>query len=394
MEKILFVDDEVELLEFYQDVFSLDYAVATASSAAEGIETLREDSRDFVLVVSDMSMPVMDGIEFLSKARKIAPDAVRVMLTGNPSESVVVDAVNRGDIFKFITKPASIETLTDIVRQGTRQYRLARAERDLLEQTFKGTVEILIEALSLANPALFGLAQKQRDYVIALAHRLEEPVSWELETAALLASIGALTLPDEIIRKFSQSLLLTQEEKQAFKNSAREGFNLLNKVPRLGGVAELVLLQHKNFDGSGLPADVIARGAEIPVGARIMHVVVEYFFLRASGVGQLEAAGQLRRSEQIADPDIADALVSFLRDAKKQAEDDTAMDAAESGNRISPFLLRPGMILDENLRNTEGGLIMRKGQELGEYSVKKLCALAESGVVPESILIQPPAAEE
>src|SRR5689334_19058222 len=100
---LLIVDDEVDVLESLRHLFHRTYKVLTASSGDQAVETLK--SQEVHLVLSDQRMPGMSGDVFLSHARKLQPDAIRMLFTGYADIQAVINAVNEGHIFRYILKP-------------------------------------------------------------------------------------------------------------------------------------------------------------------------------------------------------------------------------------------------------------------------------------------------
>ncbi len=123
MEKILLVDDEPSVLEALTRQFHKQFHLYTASGGQEALATLRT-SGPYAVVVSDCRMPSMDGIQLLSLVRKVAPNTVRMMLTGNNDLETAMEAVNRGEIFRFLTKPCPSDTLHAAIADGIKQYHL------------------------------------------------------------------------------------------------------------------------------------------------------------------------------------------------------------------------------------------------------------------------------
>ncbi|MET0089017.1 MAG: response regulator [Candidatus Thiodiazotropha sp.] len=118
-EKVLMVDDDRNLLDSFRRQFHKRLNIETATSGADGVQAVR-DGGPFGLVVSDMMMPNMNGIEFLSRIRAIAPNTVRIMLTGNANLDVAINAVNDGNIYRFLNKPVETETLYNTIMDGLR----------------------------------------------------------------------------------------------------------------------------------------------------------------------------------------------------------------------------------------------------------------------------------
>src|SRR5208283_5528581 len=129
--KILFVDDDPDILAGFQRQLRKTFTVETALGGEQGLKAVSEQG-PFSVIVSDLRMPGMDGIRFLSCVREAAPDSVRLMLTGNADLQAAIGAVNEGHIFRFLTKPCNPQTLSNAITAGIRQYQLICAERELL----------------------------------------------------------------------------------------------------------------------------------------------------------------------------------------------------------------------------------------------------------------------
>ena len=127
--RILYVDDEADLLFLFSDLLSDDYEVATAASPEEALELLDQEQRTpFAVIVSDLRMPGMDGIEFLARSRFIAPQAARLLLTAHADFDVAVNAINQGYVFRFLTKPCPPEVLVEAVKAALAQRDESQAE--------------------------------------------------------------------------------------------------------------------------------------------------------------------------------------------------------------------------------------------------------------------------
>src|SRR5207245_10705357 len=135
------------------------------------------------VIISGMDMPGMSGIQFLSRVRQLAPDSVRMMLTGHTDLQVAMEAVNEGNIFRFLTKPCSPDALVKALAAGVEQYRLITAEKELLEKTLAGSIKALMEVLSLVNPMAFGRASQVQRLVQQLAAALKVDKAWQVEMA-------------------------------------------------------------------------------------------------------------------------------------------------------------------------------------------------------------------
>jgi FixJ family two-component response regulator len=132
-DKILFVDDEAPVLDGYRRILRQEFQLSTALSGEEGLAALLATG-PYAVVISDMRMPGMNGSEFLVQVRRIAPETVRMLLTGHADLDAAIDAVNRGNIFRFLTKPCEKPVLIDAIRSGLEQFRATTAEKELIKK--------------------------------------------------------------------------------------------------------------------------------------------------------------------------------------------------------------------------------------------------------------------
>ena len=212
-----------------------------------------------------MRMPGMSGVELLSRVRERAPNTMRIMLTGNIDQQTAIAAINEGSIFRFLNKPCPADQLAIAIRAGLQQYRLITAEKELLEQTLRGSTQVLSEVLSLTSPVAFGRAMRVQRLVRKIAENLKVQDIWQVEVAALLSQIGCVTVPEQVLAKVYAGGELTQPERATYDRHAEIGAGLIAKIPRLKIVGEMIASQDKRFDGSGLPLDGKKEQA-IPLG--------------------------------------------------------------------------------------------------------------------------------
>src|SRR3990172_4243255 len=199
-ERILFVDDDPNLLASVERNFRRQFPLETAEGGEAGLAKLAERG-PYAVVVSDRQMPGMDGIQFLSAVRQRAPDTVRIMLSGNVDLEAAVRVVNEGNIFRFLIKPCPPEILSKAVEDGRAQYRLVTAEKELLNKTLSGSIKLLTDILSSVDPHSFGRAEQLRTLLTEITKDLPMENAWEIHLAAMLAPIGYVTLPPDTVLK-------------------------------------------------------------------------------------------------------------------------------------------------------------------------------------------------
>jgi len=374
-DKILFVDDDTEILAAFQRQLRKRFHIETALGGREGLKAVMNRG-PYAVIVSDLRMPGMDGIQFLSRSREIAPDSVRMMLTGYAELQTAIDAVNQGNIFRFLTKPCPQDLLVDVLAAGIKQYRLVTAERELLEKTLWGSIKVLTEVLGLLNPEAFGLSSRIKRYVREIALHMGVAGVWRLETAAMLSQIGCVILPDETLGKLYRGEELTKEEGHLMDMHPNIASDLLVNIPRMQEVAEIIAYQGKRFDGSGMPPDS-RKGEDIPLGARVLKVVLDFDILEASGTPKSEAFLQLKQRLGWYDPSVLAALEAVVGVDEKKYEIRV----------VKAQGLMENMILAEDVRTSEGILLISKGHEISRPLLQRLNNFARISRIKEPIRV-------
>ncbi len=379
--KVLFVDDDVNLLEAVQRGMRKQFSIDTAVGGAEGLQKIA-NSGPYAVVVADMQMPGMSGLEFLRNVQTAAPDAVRMMLTGNADQKTAMDAVNDGRVFRFLTKPCPPPTLAPALDSALEQFRLLSAEKELLENTLGGAVKVLTEILSLFDPATFERSEKLKEYVNDFVRSSNTSVSWDLELAALLSQIGRVTIPPTVLEKLRTGESLHGPEKDIFNRVPEFGARLIENIPRLGPVANIVRYQQKHFDGSGFPADSFS-GDEIPIGSRIIHVLSDLLELEDQSLSRPAAFQKMQERKEWYDPKVL-ASVSCWCDVVPGA-----VSGGEQGPPQSLQIdeLRVGHLLAQDLRTTEGMLVLAANTKLTAMLVTKLQNFRSLGSIDKILLV-------
>lgn len=383
-EKILFVDDDPNILAAYRRSLRKAFDLETALSGYEGLKAI-DQSGPFAVIVSDMRMPGMDGVQFLAKAETLAPDSVRMMLTGNADQKTATDAVNTGHIFRFISKPCSPDFFAAALDSGIRQYRLITAEKELLEKTLKGSIKVLAGVLAMASPIAFGRASRVTRLAVRMANQMQLEDAWQLEVATMLSQIGCVTLPEETLAKVYQGAPLTAGETLMFEAHPKSGSELIANIPRLELVAEIIASQNRRFDGSGQVGDFL-RGEDIPFGARVLKLLLDYDSLTVGGADPARALDELKGRKGFYDPSLIDVLHTLIHGQPHHIS-----------RAVKLNELTPNMILDQDLMTVSGMLIVAKGQEVTRSLCARLKNFAHLGdgisepiriIIPESTQTQ------
>jgi hypothetical protein len=321
-----------------------------------------------------MRMPGMSGVEFLVRARAYSPDSVRIMFTAHADPQSAIEAVNEACVFRFLSKPCPSDLLIATLDAAVAQYQFVRTERDLLSKTLASCAKLLTDVLALAKPKAFGRGVQLRQILRQISQRTGFKPSWELEIAVFLSQIGCICVPDQVFAKVEQGVPLTGEEAIALESHPRVGRELVEKIPRLSHVAELIGMQamlHHDADAS-------------PDG-NLLRLLVAFEQLLARGRSADEAIGELRRQTRGYDPQQLTMLESAVLHSGPPDEI----------RSMSVDELQDGMILDEHVRTCSGNILLNAGQEITPALRERIASHARSvQPVREPIRVRIPAAAE
>jgi response regulator RpfG family c-di-GMP phosphodiesterase len=378
--RILFVDDDPLHLKVLARTFRSAFDVMVAHSGQEAMDLVL-DSPPFAVVVADMHMPGMDGVALFKELKAVSPETTRIMLTGQTDQATAVEAVNSGSVFRFLAKPCDEATLMIMVEAGVHQYDLVCANRILLEETLSGSIQVLVDLLSVFDPRAFGQAQQTRDYALAIAARMGLPAPLDLGLAALLAPVGRMALPLAIQSKLNWGEPLAPRELEVFHRMPETGARIVGNIPRLQSVARIIKYSGKHFNGGGYPQDDTS-GQQLPLEARILRVVVDFMEGLHERRSKAVVLEQLRLAEGLYDPEILAALELVL-----------AADPAQQGPQGSRRLvaleeLEPGMCLVENLATPDGALVLAAGTRLAQIHLERLRSVAAIARLVEPVLVE------
>jgi ActR/RegA family two-component response regulator len=375
--KILLVDDEPAVLAGYERTLYREFEVDTATGGERGLQAMLR-SGPYAVIVSDMRMPGMSGAQFLAKARKSAPDTVRMLLTGYTDLGAAMEAVNEGNIFRFLTKPCAKDVLVAAINSGVEQNELIRSERELLEQTLLGSIKVLADVLGAASPEAFGRSLRIAQFVRHIANKFSFAFRWRLEAAATLSQLGCVTLDPELIQKYFGGAKLSPEDQGRFDAHPKAGMHLLAGIPRLEATAWMI--------GQQLRPEIPTQIAELPascvketvLGAKILKLAVAFDHLRVK-LSDAEAINHLGTRRTEFERELVDALIGIK-----------AVGRGMEARRVSTLKLATGMVLDQDVRNREGLLLVAKGQEISSALLAKLENFARAGLIDKEVQVLVP----
>lgn len=285
--RILIVDDEVEITEILADLLSEEYDCLRAGSAEQALGLLHQN--EFQLVISDITMPGMSGLEMIPHVKALSPETVVVMISGMQTVESAIGALRLG-AFDYLMKPFDLRQVEAVVKRALEHYdlvvakqryenhleelveqRTAELDRALnsLEGAYRSTLKALTAALETRDSETHGHSERVVSYSLRLGREygLSSEAMKSLEFGSLLHDIGKIGVPDSILRKPAK---LTDEEWVRMREHPMHGQQILRGIEFLQGAARVVAQHHEQWDGSGYPVGL--RGEDIDICARIFSV--------------------------------------------------------------------------------------------------------------------------
>jgi response regulator RpfG family c-di-GMP phosphodiesterase len=383
--RVLCVDDDPQVLDGL--VFSLRprYLVFTASNGVEGLQRVDKDG-PFAVVISDMQIPLLNGALFLAYVRQRAPDTVRVLLTGHAELEAAVAAINTGHVFRYLAKPCPAAQLITAVEAAVEQYRLVTSERVLLEQTLRGSIKALTDILALQNPLAFGRATRAKTHVSALANVIGLEERWPVEVAAMLCAIGTVTLAPETVEKLYEGRPLCLAEQAMVKRLPAVTEQLLANIPRLEPVREILAHLEIRFGGEAhgpAAGEALGRAGarqHLPLGARMLQLVLDYDALESQGLSRTAALDTLRARRGAHDAELLNSFATMLGSQERQAVIE----------EVQLAHLEPGMVLVQDVRTVTGMLLISRGYEVTASMIQRIDNVSRNSGIKEPLRVTMP----
>lgn len=413
---VLCVDDEPNILSAIRRALrGSGYRVLTADSGQEALQLLSAETVH--LIVSDMRMPVMDGAQLLEQVRRQWPTVTRILLTGQSDVVSTTAAINRGEIFRYISKPWSEDELLIAAREGLERQALlnekARLEREVarhndeltqlnasleqqvlertaqlsganarLSKNYLGSIKAFSNLIELRGGTTAGHSRRVAELArrIALQMKLSTVDAQAVFVAGLLHDIGHVGLSDALLA--CSVPRMTAEDKAQYEQHSALGEQALLALEDMQSVATIVRSHHERYDGMGFPDGLSAEA--IPIGARILAVADTYDDLQSGHLARAELAAadarmlvQRGRNTQF-DPAVVDAFVELQR----------SREAPPSFVELSVEQLKPGMVLARDLRSSEGMVLLATDHVLSADLIQRVVAYASRHGLALRIAVQ------
>lgn len=406
---LLFVDDEANILSSLRRLFrTKGYKILTAEGGAAGLEILEKEAVD--LVVSDMRMPIMDGAKFLEQVRNRWPNTIRLLLTGYSDIQSILDAINRGEIYRYITKPWDDNDIVLVVRQALERQALERekirlenlarrqneelkqlnasleakvaartadlnkeresvlAANEKLKNNFITSIKVFSSLIEMRGGNLSGHARRVADLARKIAQRMNLSGAdvQSVFIAGLLLDIGKMGFSDELLTKPLQAMV--GDELGVFRKHSIRAEQLLMPLADLRDTAKILRSQSERYDGQGFPDGL--SGLSIPLGARILALASDY--------DNLQIGALLRRRLR---PDEAKATIfenegkrydPIVVDAFRYVIGEALIEKTAGEYVVNAARLEPGMVLSRDLFSRDGLLLLSSDHILDEKLIQQI----------------------
>ena len=418
--RILCVDDEPNILSSLRRLFrGQGYEVLTADSGATGLKFLEAESVD--LIISDMRMPEMDGARFLEQACRLCPDAMRLLLTGHADVQLILQAINRGEIYRYITKPWDDTDILLVVRHALERKALEEERRRLegltrtqneelkvlnaelesrvkqrtaeltqanekLKTSFLTSIKVFSNLIETRGGNLAGHSRRVAELArkIALKMGLDTQETQDVFIAGLLHNIGKIGFSDEMLAM--PMWLMKGDTLALYRKHPARGEEMLMPLEDLREAARIIRSQHERFDGEGFPDGL--SGFNIPVGARILALASDYDKLQTGVLAQRELRPEeaapliIQSSGKRYDPVVVEAFQEIVS-GRSPVIAETLQDEA-----ASPADLRAGMVVTRDLLNRDGSLLLSAGHKLTERLIQQIVHFEKSTGVTLTIHVR------
>jgi FixJ family two-component response regulator len=348
---ILLVDDDPYLLSAFRRQLHGVYELDTCSSPEQALEMLKA-SDQFQVVVSDMQMPTMSGLDFLKQCQIVSPHTVRIMLTGNGDQSTVVNAINEGAVFRFLLKPCDSIALIRTIADAIKKYQNSAAERDAIADTQCSALKLLTDVLNTVRPSTFQHAVAARRLAAEISKEIglkDYPV---IELAAMLSYVGSISVPEQLFERYMRNETLSVKELCEIERFVESGRAMIGAFPSFDEACKLVTHQ--------LNSPTLSP----PIGSKIIRIANDYLrFCRSSD--RHKAIGMLMNQPAAYDRELVEALGKVISRRFKDIE-------------VSIAELKPGYIILQPLRTSDGVVLLEAMQQVTVRTLERLKTILDA----------------
>jgi response regulator RpfG family c-di-GMP phosphodiesterase len=391
--KVLYVDDEASLLSTFSSLFRRQGLEIQTLANSPSIDAVLEKDGPFAVVISDQRMPGLDGVATLERVRLKHPDTIRVMLTGFSSMEDTQRAINQAGIYRYMTKPWEDTAFSRLVHDCVTQYNLSsenkhlserlleqnKALAELLEGTVGQSIQILTHLISYINPDAANQTERVRNVgraIVPMLTDLSAEERWAILRAFDLFNFGIALLPPWIQVSLNKNGLKALTRIPVAMNHHVLAADLIKDIPRFSLVAAIIRLQRKDMDGNGPPdADRIS-GTKIPVGARLLHILVD---LDTISTATHQGRDVLHHMKSLPNRYDTELISKILLQEPSPESNEIKMVALQ--------YLEVGMVLVDDIVSTRGKILLRSSSIITKPMIKILNQMKDYSEIKEPIKV-------
>jgi len=367
---VLCVDSDERTLAGLELRLRRSFDVVTATSAALALSKL-DLSAPFAVVLSDMHMPQVSGSALLSAIRRVTPETVRILMTGQADLASAMAAVNEGEVFRILFKHVEASELIAACEAAVVRHRELIAERQVTEGILHGTIDLLTMSLAALSPTLSLHASRIHALVTDMAAVVCTRQLWVAELASVLLEVSLANVPTTLVERWRARASLTEDERVRIATAIRSSLAVVRHIPRAEPVTEglLSLATMTEFDHN----HPVSLSGSVPI--RVLHLALVFDALERSGKNADEALQEIRAAAHADDVPLVAALAS-------------------SPSRLNPgssrgplWRIRPGQTVLYDVRRADGVLVLPKGHVVDATTLGMLDLMDEGTRLLEVITV-------
>lgn len=359
--KILIVDDEELFLMSMQELLQNHFNVSIAESATDALQIMK-DTGEFAVIITDIHMPEMDGIQLLEKATALFPRTVRIILTSDFTQQATQDAVNNANIFAYLKKPCPIASFAKTVRNAIKQYNSVKQQNLHTLKVLIQIVQIYNEQLSPNNPEIFSYCAdiSKITHQLLKLMKLSKIINSEIHLILEFLPLVFLDLSKELCENILSGVNLSDAQNKEFFDSIHKiSMKRLPDSQEIHSIARSMLFITKGLNGSGYPIDITSL-SQIPAASRIIKLVMGYKKLLLQGIPP-HLTKPILESSGLYDS-------KYLNELEEIFQQNTDWKELE----VSADQLITNMFLKEDIETPEGGIIVARNEKISIDQINKI----------------------
>lgn len=371
--QILVVDDDNLLLKIIRN--SLDdkhFEFVPAVGGKMALEVLKSKDYQIKVIVSDMIMPEMDGLQLLGLMQREYPDITRILLTGSNDIAYIAEILNQIGIFRFIRKPINPPVFNKTVNDAVEYFHQMAADREVVQNTLSQSVDALMKILEITNGVAFSLSQHVREYAIKLGKEIDAPAIWNLDIAAQLSQLGCITIPELILERYYWDDTLTPKEESMVRNHPQISLSILRNIPRLEHIGNTLIAASQRIDKEGFE-----NGEAIAIHSAVIKFVTTFELLIRKGRDRDQAIEILEESKE----DFPAVLIEAFKEVEVIQPKSKVID-------LEIDKIKNGMWIEEDVKTKDGVLIVSKGYRVNEAVRNRLVNFSDEGEIEYMVKVR------